>query len=267
MSNDKGWISIHRKITENWLWKDKPFSRAHAWIDMLIMANHTDNKFFLGPEIIEVKRGQILSSIRKLADRWGWSRMKATRFIDVLQHDQMLIKYCDNHKTILTICNYDSYQSFQNPDWDTKKPQTSHGRATKRPRSNTNNNDNNVMNENNENNNITIIQLPDSLNVPFDDFWNAYDKKVGNKEKLRRRWASLSDAQRQAAMDYIPLYLQSQPDKKFRKNPETFINNKSWTDELIFSSHGPKQKSGTSRISRSFVEEVYSGLPPELRPG
>ncbi|MBE0663987.1 MAG: hypothetical protein IH597_16135 [Bacteroidales bacterium] len=131
----------------------------------------------------------------------------------------------------------------------------------------TNKNVKNEKKENNENNNITIVQITDPINIPFDDFWNAYDKKVGNKEKLRRRWLALSDSDRQAAMDYIPLYLHTQPDKKFRKNPETFLNNKSWTDELIFPSHEPKQKSGTSRISRSFVEEVYSGLPPELRPG
>ena len=34
-------------------------------------------------------------------------------------------------------------------------------------------------------------------------------------------------------MNYIELYKQSQPDKQFRKNPETFLNNKSWNDEII----------------------------------
>ena len=34
-------------------------------------------------------------------------------------------------------------------------------------------------------------------------------------------------------MEHIPKYKQAQPDKKFRKNPETFLNNKSWNDEII----------------------------------
>ena len=267
MSANPGWISLHRKITENRLWRKKPFSLGQAWIDLLLLASYQDHKIVFDSGFIEVKRGEILTSIRKISLRWGWSRMKANRFIDVLESDQMVIKKCDTKKTIITICNHDTYQSDQNPVWDTEKPQKGHRKATEKPQTSTNNNVNNVNNENNENNNITIVQIKDSINIPFDDFWNAYDKKVGNKEKLRRRWAALSDSDRQAAMDYIPLYLHTQPDKKFRKNPETFLNNKSWTDELIFSSHGPKQKSGTSRISRSFVEEVYSGLPPELRPG
>ena len=35
-------------------------------------------------------------------------------------------------------------------------------------------------------------------------------------------------------MSYIPQYKQCQPDKKYRKNPETFLNQKAWNDELIF---------------------------------
>ena len=34
-------------------------------------------------------------------------------------------------------------------------------------------------------------------------------------------------------MEYLPKYKLSQPEKKFRKDPDTFLNNKSWNDELI----------------------------------
>jgi hypothetical protein len=69
--------------------------------------------------------------------------------------------------------------------------------------------------------------------IDFEIFWNAYDKKVGNKETLRSKWDMLSDCEREAAMKYIPLYIQAQPDKKFRKNPENFLDNHSWNDEII----------------------------------
>jgi len=81
-----------------------------------------------------------------------------------------------------------------------------------------------------ENRTITINQ---NINIDFEWFWNDYDKKVGDKQKLKKKWNKLTDIERQNAMNYIDLYKQSVPDKQFRKNPETFLNNKSWNDEII----------------------------------
>jgi hypothetical protein len=83
-----------------------------------------------------------------------------------------------------------------------------------------------------ETENITIT-INENINIDFDWFWNEYDKKVGDKQKLKKKWNKLSDEERQNAMNYIELYKQSVPDKQFRKNPETFLNNKSWNDEII----------------------------------
>ena len=70
------------------------------------------------------------------------------------------------------------------------------------------------------------------LNIPFDDFWNLYDKKVG-KDGIEKKWASLTNKQRAAAMEYLPGYILSTPDKMFRKHPKTFLNGKCWNDEII----------------------------------
>jgi len=43
----------------------------------------------------------------------------------------------------------------------------------------------------------------------------------------------LSQADKLKIKEYIPKYKKAQPDKKYRKNPETFLNNKSWHDEII----------------------------------
>ena len=73
--------------------------------------------------------------------------------------------------------------------------------------------------------------------VGFDLFWNAYDKKVG-RPKCEKLWSKLTKKEMEACLDYIPLYKQAQPDKQYRKNPETFLRNKSWNDELIFKNNG-----------------------------
>ena len=80
----------------------------------------------------------------------------------------------------------------------------------------------------------TTKNTTDTLNVPFDDFWNLYDKKRGDKDKIEKKWQSLKDSEREAIMNHLPLYKKSQPNKKYRKDPATYLNNKSWNDEIIF---------------------------------
>lgn len=67
----------------------------------------------------------------------------------------------------------------------------------------------------------------------FDLAWNAYQKKVGSKEKLKKKWQKLPRDTRRRIIEYIPLYVTATPDKKYRKNFETFLNNQSWNDEII----------------------------------
>lgn len=67
----------------------------------------------------------------------------------------------------------------------------------------------------------------------FARVWNLYQKKVGCKEKLEKKWNSMSQKDRKAAIEYIPLYVISQPDKQYRKNFQTFLNQRAWEDEII----------------------------------
>ena len=67
----------------------------------------------------------------------------------------------------------------------------------------------------------------------FDNIWNLYDKKVGCKDKLRKKWNSMRKADRKAATEYVPLYVIATEDKKYRKNFQTFLNQRGWEDELI----------------------------------
>jgi hypothetical protein len=81
--------------------------------------------------------------------------------------------------------------------------------------------------------NNTINNTNKSINISFSEFWDLYDKKVGDKTKLEKKWNNLTDDERQKAMHHSVLYKHSQLDKKYRKNPETYLNNKSFNDEII----------------------------------
>lgn len=76
------------------------------------------------------------------------------------------------------------------------------------------------------------------LNISFDEFWDLYDKKQ-DRPKCERLWSKLTDQERLDIMAYLPKYKQSQPDKKYRKHPQTFLNNRSWENEIIDSTSKP----------------------------
>jgi len=66
----------------------------------------------------------------------------------------------------------------------------------------------------------------------FDKFWDLYEKKI-SRDKCFNKFSKLSNEDITLIMNFIPKYKQATPDKKFRKNPETFLNNRSWNDEII----------------------------------
>lgn len=166
---EKGWISLHRKIQECWIWADsEPFDKRSAWIDIILMANHADKKIMFDGKFVTVKAGQRITSIRQLAARWHWSVNKVRRFLDVLERDGMLIKECNKKRTLLTVVNYGVYQVQGHSDGTLTDTQTEQSRHINN-------------NENNENNN----NMSD-FDSEFERIYKLYPKKRSGKKKARR---------------------------------------------------------------------------------
>ena len=122
-----GWIKLYRQLQDCYIWLDKePFDKRSAWVDLLLTANHSDKKILFNGELITVKRGQILTSIRKLAERWKWSYDKTSRFLKLIESDGMLRKESDNCRTLLTIENYELYQDVPITDRTPTSEHTEH---------------------------------------------------------------------------------------------------------------------------------------------
>lgn len=93
----------------------------------------------------------------------------------------------------------------------------------------------------------------------FDRAWNLYEKKVGCKSKLEKKWNSMSKKDRKAAIEYIPLYVLSQPDKQYRKNFQTFLNQRGWEDELI----GAKEPPVAANVHPSEISQLITKTKAE----
>ena len=119
MSTDKGYIKLYRDVCSHWIWNDSDYLKA--WIDILMMVNHEDKKILFDKKLITVKRGSRITSIRSLSARWGWSRGRVSRFLDMLERDKMIATKRDTKKTMINVVNYGFYQD----DSKRKKPRSS----------------------------------------------------------------------------------------------------------------------------------------------
>lgn len=205
-----GWISIDRSIQNHWLFKEKrTFSKFEAWIYLLMEANHSKAKVPIGNQIVTVERGQRLTSILTFSDLFNWSRFKVKTFLDLLESDGMLEVKTTSKYTLITIVNYDFYQSEQGRNQHqndikptSKQHQSNINPTSKQHQTNTNNNDNKDNNEKNVNNEkkkaaafdffqdngfgfITPYNL-DDLNYYLDSFENDSDQIVTASLKIAK---------------------------------------------------------------------------------
>ena len=112
-----GWIKVHRKVQDHWIFKEqREFSRFEAWLDILLCANHSEQKVIIQGTVYTVKQGESLHSLETWAKRWNWSKTKVRRFFDTLTKELMIETTNETKTTRLTICNYASYQVERNAD-------------------------------------------------------------------------------------------------------------------------------------------------------
>lgn len=90
---------------------------------------------------------------------------------------------------------------------------------------------------------------------PFSAFWQDYDKQVAESQ-CEALWASVTPDEREAIRTYIPKYKSSQPNKRFRKNPATFLRERAWEDEIINeTSTGKGKRTKTATVLHTEASE------------
>lgn len=108
---NKGYfVKIDRTFPEHWLYNCKPFDYAHAWIDLIMLADIQDHKKPYKGTVKLYKRGAVNISILKLSERWGWSRKKTRHFLTLLENDGMVLVKATTKDTTITLVNYGTYQ-------------------------------------------------------------------------------------------------------------------------------------------------------------
>jgi len=151
---NKGWIKLHRQFLD-WEWYDEP-NCTRVFLHCLLKANHKEKKY----RGTLVKRGTFITSLDILAYELQLSKQSLRTVLRKLQSTGEINRLSNTHGTIITVCNYDTYQG---DDEETNTPgntRLTHEQHTTNIQLTTTKNE---KNEKNENNAISVYPTQDEV--------------------------------------------------------------------------------------------------------
>lgn len=105
----KGFIPLPRSIQDEWFWSDCRL--AHAMVDLLIRANHKPASINYKGRKVEISRGEHITTIRELAETWGYKRSQTQRILKLLEQDKEVTIRKNEKGTFLKVVRYDELLS------------------------------------------------------------------------------------------------------------------------------------------------------------
>lgn len=231
------YIKLMRSLKDK-SYYSKDSEKLHLWIHLLLTANWSDREELLGGKPIKCKAGQFTTGRKQLSKETGISESKIERLLTYFEKiEQQIEQRKTSTNRLISILNWDKYQVSEQQSGQ----RVNNDRTTSEQRVDT-------PKEYKEIKEIKEIKEEKYTVLSFDDFWNLYDKKVG-KENSEKKFNKTSESDRALMIEHIPKYKIQYPDKKYRKNPETYINNKSWNDEIIIENGKDRQNNQFSKAS------------------
>lgn len=107
-----GWIKLHRKTTEHWIWSDPV--KFQWWVRMLMEVNHTEKEILIGNTLYLIEKGQSGKSLRTWSTLFCVGTKAVVNFFELLEKSDMITKKTigkgKHSTTLITITNYKEYQ-------------------------------------------------------------------------------------------------------------------------------------------------------------
>ena len=152
---DSGWIKLWRKSIHSTVWQDPYLWKLWTWC--LMRASHKENTVMFGFSQITLERGQFISGRRSLSETMNkgiknnrrLSTSSWERRLKLLQNMDMLNLKVNHQYTVISVINYDTYQSMPEQSEPLNEPRVNHERTTSEPPVNTNKNVKTVKNAEN----------------------------------------------------------------------------------------------------------------------
>jgi hypothetical protein len=213
------------------------------FIHLLVTANHAPNEW----NGITVNRGQVATSRQHLSVLTGISEQSLRSCLSRLKSTSEITIKSTNKYSIITLCNYDKYQTSkieinQQINQLTNKQSTSNQPAT--------NHKQEVKKERKKEINLSAFQ----------NFWNLYPKKRAREDAVKA-WAKISPENGLVEKILSSVRVQMDTDDWRKENgkyiplPATWLNGRRWEDEIGSRSKG-LISSGDDFDLNAFYEEM-----------
>lgn len=124
-----GYIKLYRSVFESEAFDGEPFSRREAWIWLVANAAWKPHEYRFKSTMVPIGRGQLPGARKALAKAWGWGEQRVRTYLELLQSQSMIHLDSNQQLSIITICNYDKYQSEpleSNQQLTSNQPATNH---------------------------------------------------------------------------------------------------------------------------------------------
>ena len=228
-----GWIKLHRQIMENELYYEDRFSKAHAWIDLLLLAGHKERVVSIRNVSIKLQTGELAYSQKTLAERWQWNRRTVRKFLRELENRGMIHNRISKVTTVISIKNWQKWQGdAQQENSAQQKSAEMHNRDTQQE----------IVGTGSNNGNITSVNGK-----------GAQEKSTKNRNGVH---TNKNVEQEAAASD----------EKEFYKFVREFVagcrNNGTWVNEnaVVLKLREPYQKYGDEQMRRCFNDVIGKAL-------
>lgn len=113
-----GWIKLYRKFLE-WEWYTDS-KMVHLFIHLLLSASIEDRKW----KGIVLQRGQLATTYPELSKKTGLTVKNLRTALEKLEDSQIIGRQTTNKYTLITICNFESYQSREDAEGQINGSQT-----------------------------------------------------------------------------------------------------------------------------------------------
>ena len=212
-----GWIKVHRTLLEKPIWKQSTPEHKAILITLLLMANHEENDWEWNGMNYSCKPGEFISSAQSIINNAGKgiSRQNVRTALARFEKLGFLTIQSTNQSSMITICNWESYQGLVNTSQPTNQPKANQDLTT-------NKNDKNDKKK--------------KVDHDFELFYNQYHTIIEKPKTDRlgtfKKWEKLTLEERNKAIEMIPKYANSIPDKKYAIIARTYLDNKRFNDEF-----------------------------------
>ncbi len=159
-------ITLHRKITQ-WEWYTDA-NVMRLFVHLLLIASHKDYQW----RGIEIKRGQVMTGRKVLASETGMSEQEIRTALNKLKSTKEITIRATSKYSIITICNYSTYQDIKERKQPTNQPAE---QPTINQQSTTYNNSNNV-NKKNKSRGTASVPNPGFSDYFMSDVWPFFVK-------------------------------------------------------------------------------------------